>query len=61
MTSNLQVSVKIPQSVCGFVTTLCKHQAKVKQNREKENFCATGKGSAQSRNYSKFKLDLSKD
>jgi hypothetical protein len=28
---------------------------------EKENYCATGKGSAQSRKYSGFKLGLGKD
>jgi len=47
--------------VCGFITTLCKHQAKVTQNREKENSYAIGKGSAQSRKYSRFKLGLGKD
>jgi len=57
MTSNLQVSFKIPYV---YVDSL-QHQAKVTQNREKENSCATGKGSAQSRKYSRFKIGLDKD
>jgi len=47
--------------VCEFVTTSQKYQAKATQNREKENSCATDKGSAQSRKYSRFKIGLAKD